>query len=210
MTNSPSAHQQIYSAKANVVKGEYYHVWPKKEGELSTWSVTDRAQHVWKRRVLSNAFSDRAVRSAEQYIIRHVDRACELLLQDSGNTWSNPRNIASWSEFLVFDILTDLCFGKSFEIKEPGENELKDTPNQMAAIMALLHPVCPLYALTADHYHISADTPVDWKRPVPPPMALAQTSRPRPPFQPHHPSQSEEILRLRRDERNRAQQTRNS
>ena len=178
MTNSPSAHQAIYSAKANVMKGEYYHIWPKTEGELNTWNVTDRAKHVWKRRVLSNAFSDRAVRSAEQYIIRHVDRSCELLLHNAGNSWSKPRNIAPWSEFLVFDILTDLCFGKSFEVKEPRENELKDIPNQLTAIVAFLHTVYPLYALTADHYHISADTPVDWKLAVSPFMALAQTSRP--------------------------------
>ena len=187
MTNSPSAHQAIYSAKANVTKGEYYRVSPKKDGAFSTWNVTDRAQHVWKRRVLSNAFSDRAVRSAEQYIIRHVDRSCELLLQDAGNSWSKPRNIAPWSQFLVFDILTDLCFGKSFGLKEPGENELKDIPNQIIALVALLHPVCPLHALTADHYLIS----VDWIRPVSPFMALVQTSRPRPPFQPHHPGQNE-------------------
>ena len=143
MTNSPSAHQAIYSAKANVRKGDFYHVWPRKDGQWSTWNVTDRVQHVWKRKVLSNAFSERAVRSAEQFIIRHVDRWCELLLQDAGNNWSKPRNIARWSEFLVFDILTDLCFGKSFEVKEPGENELKDILKHIAANVAIRHPVCP-------------------------------------------------------------------
>lgn len=141
MTNSPSAHHAIYSAKANVKKGEYYYVWPKNHARLSTWSVTDRKQHVRKRKVLSNAFSDRAVRSAEQFVIRHVDRWCELLIQDAGNNWSKPRNIARWSEFLVFDILTDLCFGKSFGLKEPGENKLKDVPNQIATTLALHHPV---------------------------------------------------------------------
>lgn len=210
MTNSPSAHQAIYSARANVMKGKFYHVWPKKADELSTWNVTDRAQHVWKRKILSNAFSDRAVRSAEQYIIRHVDRSCELLLQDAGNSWSKPKNIAPWSDFLVFDILTDLCFGRSFEIKEPGQNELKDIPNAVAAMLALLHPVFPLYALTADHYLISADPPLVWIRPVSPFVGLAQTSRSRPPFQPHHPGQHEEILRLCRDLRIGAHQTRNS
>ncbi|MCJ1345570.1 hypothetical protein MMC31_003777, partial [Peltigera leucophlebia] len=150
MTNSPSAHHEIYSAKANVKKGVYYRVWPKNHNQQNTWSVTDRKQHVQKRRVLSNAFSDRAVRAAEQFVIRHVDRWCELLIQDAGNGWSKPRNIARWSEFLVFDILTDLCFGKSFEIKEPGENELKDVPSQMAASSALFHrignaPFTPLW-----------------------------------------------------------------
>ena len=173
MTNSPSAHHAIYSAKANVRKGDFYHVWPRKDGQLSTWNVTDRAQHVWKRKVLSNAFSDRAVRSAEQFIIRHVDRWCELLLQDAGNSWSKPRNIARWSEFLVFDILTDLCFGKSFEVKEPGENELKDIPKHIAANVAIRHPVCPLYALAAHHYHSSPYTSADCKRPIRPFVGLA-------------------------------------
>lgn len=143
MTNSPTAHQEIYGAKANVKKGDYYHAWPKKASELNTWNMTDNAKHMWRRKVLSHAFSDKAVRSAEQYIIRHVDRSCELLLQDSGNSWSTPRNIARWSEFLVFDILTDLCFGKSFEVKEPGENELKDIPQNIITVMTILHAVCP-------------------------------------------------------------------
>lgn len=186
MTNSPSAHHAIYSAKANVKKGEYYNVWPRNHKQLNTWNVTDRTQHVRKRKVLSNAFSDRAVRSAEQFVIRHVDRWCELLIQDAGNSWSKPRNIARWSEFLVFDILTDLCFGKSFGLKEPGENELKDIPSQIAASVALHHPVCPFYPL-ANHRYSSAYTPADWKRPVHPSMGLAQASWPRPPIRLHHP-----------------------
>lgn len=186
MTNSPSAHHEIYSAKANVKKGVYYRVWPKNHNQQNTWSVTDRKQHVQKRRVLSNAFSDRAVRAAEQFVIRHVDRWCELLIQDAGNGWSKPRNIARWSEFLVFDILTDLCFGKSFEIKEPGENELKDVPSQMAASSALFHRVCPFYPL-ANHHFSFAYPPADWKRPVHPSMGLAQASWSRLSLPIHHP-----------------------
>lgn len=65
MTNSPSAHQEIYGAKANVRKGNYYHAWPKKATEVNIWNMTDNAKHMWRRRVLSHIFSDKAVRSAE-------------------------------------------------------------------------------------------------------------------------------------------------
>lgn len=158
MSNSPSTHNAIYSAKANVKKGKYYDVYPRNRNYLSTWSVIDRTKHVRKRRVLSNAFSDRALRSAEQFVIQHVDRWCELLIQGAENSWSEPRNIARWSEFLVFDILTDLCFGKSFELKEPGENELKDFPNKMAASLALHHAVYPFYPLANHRYFLRLPT----------------------------------------------------
>lgn len=204
MYNSPSTHHAIYSAKANVKKGKYYNVYPRNRNHLATWNVTDRTQQVKKRRVLSNAFSERAVRSAEQFVIRHVDRWCELLIQGAGNSWSKPRNIARWSEFLVFDVLTDLCFGKSFGLKEPGENELKDIPNKIAANLALHHAVYPFYPL-ANHRYSSAYTPADWTRPVYQSMGLAQTSWPQPPIRAHYPGLHQEILQLRREERNRAQ-----
>jgi hypothetical protein len=42
--------------------------------------------------------------------------------------------------WLVFDILGDLCFGKNFNMKEPG-SDLRHIPEVMVSFLELLHPV---------------------------------------------------------------------
>lgn len=41
----------------------------------------------------------------------------------------------------MFDILGDLCFGKSFDMKE-RDSDMKYVPHLMAEFVALMHPVC--------------------------------------------------------------------
>ena len=82
-----------------------------------------------------------ALRSAESYLIRHADRWCELLLLGTEAGWSEAKNMADWANHLVFDILGDLCYARSFDIKEPGPNELKFIPEFISDYMRFQHPV---------------------------------------------------------------------
>jgi hypothetical protein len=70
-----------------------------------------------------------------------VDRWNELLLDENADTWSQPRNIAEWSDYLVFDIMGDLCFGRSFETKEPRENPIKSVPHAIAEALKFFYGV---------------------------------------------------------------------
>ncbi|KAL8668549.1 MAG: hypothetical protein Q9168_006823 [Polycauliona sp. 1 TL-2023] len=103
--NSPKANRAIYEAKSNVKKDSFYLAFPQKAGAFNTWSATNHAEHARKRRILNAAFSDKALRNSEPYIIQHVDRWCELLVSGTGGEWSQPRDMAEWSDRLVFDIL---------------------------------------------------------------------------------------------------------
>lgn len=103
--NSPKATRDVYEAKANVKKGIYYDVFPRKAGFNNTWNCTDKVKHARKRRILNAAFSDKALKNSEHYIVQHADRWCELLLDGGHVAWSAPRNMAEWSDWLVFDIL---------------------------------------------------------------------------------------------------------
>lgn len=141
MINTPKGINSIYNSKANVKKGKYYETWPRRVGAVNTWSVVDKQKHARKRRVLSSAFSESAIRSAETFVIKHVDRWCDLLGDEGKEGWSQPKDMAEWSDYLVFDILGDLCFGKSFGIKEPGENRLRSLPKCIGSYVELLHPV---------------------------------------------------------------------
>ncbi|KAG9227923.1 cytochrome P450 [Amylocarpus encephaloides] len=45
------------------------------------------------------------------------------------------------TDYLVFDIMGDLCFGKSFERKEPGENPFRHMPHTIADFMQFMYPL---------------------------------------------------------------------
>lgn len=139
--NSPTGHHSIYSPKANVTKGNFYKIFPRKANETNIWSCTSSVKHASKRRVLNKIFSESVMRSAETSVIQHVNRWCELLGENTEKEWSKPRNMAHWANYLVFDILGDLCFGKSMEIKEPGVNELKGVPDFIATFSEILYSV---------------------------------------------------------------------
>ena len=107
--NTPQANRDIYEGNANVRKGDFYHIYPRNVGSVNTWNCVDKVKHARKRRILNAAFSDKALKSSEEFIVQHVDRWCELLGDGANNGWSLPRNIAHLSDCLVFDILGRSC-----------------------------------------------------------------------------------------------------
>jgi hypothetical protein len=80
--------------------------------------------------VLSHAFSDAAIKSLEKYILANVRTACRMISQQGGSGqekedskgWSAPWNMANWCNWLVFDIMGDLVFGKAFGMLEGPTN----------------------------------------------------------------------------------------
>ncbi|KAL8686379.1 MAG: hypothetical protein Q9224_005463 [Gallowayella concinna] len=129
--NTPKAYRDIFEGKANVKKGIFYKTYCRKAGDVSTWTANDPVTHARKRRILNAAFSDKALRTSEPYIIQHVDRWCEVLQDGAGDDWSSPKNMTEWSDYLVFDILGELCYAKSFRMKEPEHNALRSVPKFM-------------------------------------------------------------------------------
>lgn len=152
MINTPIGYRAIYNAHPNVKKAAFYEVWTRNKDDQNTLNIVDRAHHARKRRILNSVFSENALRSAETFVIQHVNRWCELLLDKNSVDWSAPKNMTDWSDCLVFDILGDLCFGKSFDIKEPEANQLKVVPHTIHAYMKFMNPVSKLGSNTT---HVS-------------------------------------------------------
>jgi hypothetical protein len=139
--NTPSAFKKIFGARGNVKKSHYYQVWPRNVNTINTWSSTTISVHARKRRVLNYAFSEAALRDAEVFLHSNIDRWLELLGQlPQTEGWSSSLNMCDWMNWLVFDILGDLCFGKCFDMKEPG-SDLRHIPEVMVSFLELLHPV---------------------------------------------------------------------
>lgn len=111
---------------------------------MTTLNAIDTEVHARKRRVLNNSFSDKALRSAETFVLSNTDRWCELIdehaASSGGDAWSSPLNMTDWINHLVFDILGDLCFGKQFNMKEPG-NELRYVIHLISGFMQFMHPI---------------------------------------------------------------------
>jgi cytochrome P450 len=118
----------IYGHKVNVKKSQFYSVFPPTKDTFNTHSSIDKASHARKRRVLSHAFSGNAIKSMEKYILANVRTFCSKLgtksLDKVGNSneWSIAQNMADWCNYLTFDVMGDLCFGKAFEMLEHDDN----------------------------------------------------------------------------------------
>lgn len=129
--NSNTALKAIYGHKSNVKKSQFYSVFPPTKDTANTHSSIDKTMHSRKRRVLSHAFSDTAIKSMEKYILGNVRTFCTALgarpqsfaeKQLSKGEWGPPQNMTDWCNYLTFDVMGDLCFGKAFEMLEHHEN----------------------------------------------------------------------------------------
>ena len=138
---SAQALRDILGFKSNVQRSKIYEMWQKDEMDVNTINTSDVALHHKKRRILNLAFTEKSVRAAGVFIQKHVDLWNELLTDEEGKDWSQPKDMSEWNDYLVFDILCDLCFGTSLEIKEPGENSFRNIPKTIHTLLKFMYPV---------------------------------------------------------------------
>lgn len=145
--NSNTALKEIYGFKANVGKAVFYDAFA--HPTYNTHNSRDKVQHARKRRVLSHAFSDSAVKEAEKYILANVRTFCDVLggkgsygavaKAGSSEKWSGPVCMTDQCNYLAMDILGDLCFGKAFHMLESPDNRYAV---DLVGVAALRHLIC--------------------------------------------------------------------
>ncbi|KAK3991475.1 cytochrome P450 [Cladorrhinum sp. PSN332] len=133
--------------RCNVRRSPFYTAFQRNKHEKTTLNVIDIAEHAAKRKLLNMAFTDKTTRAASEFMTRHVDRWNELLLTGNNkgfeSDWTAPVDMSEKLDTLVFDIMGDLCFGRSFDIKEPDvKNPLRAVPHNMAEYMKFYYPIC--------------------------------------------------------------------
>lgn len=113
--NTLSAVETIYSSRDTCIgKGDWYQCVKDSAGGFeSTFTARDRTRHAQKRRILAHAFSERALRDYEPRIKVLTRRWLDYLAAEAGDR-NRSVDFAAWSNYLIFDILGDLCFGKDF------------------------------------------------------------------------------------------------
>ncbi|GFF59802.1 isotrichodermin C-15 hydroxylase [Aspergillus udagawae] len=138
---TPQAYRDVFNAKANVKRAKFYDMMTRNKHDTSTITGTDPNLHAQKRRVLNTVFSEKSLRSMEPFLVKHVTRWCELLIDGDGTNWSTPRKMSEACDYLVLDVLCDLCFGQSVDTKEPGENEYRKIPHAIGSFLQVLYPL---------------------------------------------------------------------
>ncbi|KAJ8121710.1 hypothetical protein ONZ43_g1908 [Nemania bipapillata] len=129
--------------KANVRRSPFYTALKRNRNENTTIDTVDVAEHAQKRKILNLCFNERSLSAACKFIADHVDRWNELMLDEiNTNDWSSPIDLGKRIEELVFDVIGEISFGRSFNIKEPEENPLKQVPHCIENYMLFYYPFC--------------------------------------------------------------------
>lgn len=157
--NSNTALKEIYGFKSNVRKAKFYEAFWATKDSFSTHSAIDKSVHARKRRVLSQAFSDAAIKSMENHILAHVRQFCQNLAglttfgsvpNEENKGYGEAVEISDQANYLTFDIMGDLCFGKAFGMLERPDNRFAI---DMIGKAAHRHLICGTY-LPIHEYHL--------------------------------------------------------
>ncbi|MCJ1385613.1 hypothetical protein MMC17_008736 [Xylographa soralifera] len=131
--NSITGLQAIYGTKANVQKSYWYHAFTHVFGSESTQTTIDPKLHGIKRRIISQALSEHAIRAMEPHILKNVRLFCEKLKEGESSamdapdmaflsSWSSSKNVARWAGYFAFDTMSDMCFSRSSEMLLKPDN----------------------------------------------------------------------------------------
>ncbi|KAL4802453.1 cytochrome P450 [Aspergillus unguis] len=143
--NTVEGLQRIYGHGNRFRKADFYNGFLAIPGVYNTHNSIDKVVHGRKRRVLSQAFSDNALKGMENVMLLHVRQLCSILGRerpspeaDKGATF----NMANWFGYLTYDVMGELCFGKSFDMLIDGA---KRRMVHLVDRAAYRHYVCGLW-----------------------------------------------------------------
>lgn len=91
----------------------------------SVFNAADNKVHAQRRRFISQAFSDQAIRASESKVLKHVANYFSVLFEPAApGQWSEPRELTQWSAFFAIDLIADLAVGRSTAMLASPENRV--------------------------------------------------------------------------------------
>ena len=125
-SNTAEGLQKIYGTLCNTRKATYYNTFSHVFKGDSSNTIIDPVKHGRKKRVVTQALSERSIAAMEEHVLNNVRRFWRLMGSgDDGETqqgWSSPKDMTRWAGYLTFDIMGDICFSHSFEMLEKDDN----------------------------------------------------------------------------------------
>lgn len=132
--NSNTALPQLYLEKKSTKKSKFYSIFP---GQANIFNITDKQLHGRKKRILAQAFSDQAMRGLQTYVIDEISTFCERMRTynpDVDKKWSIAMNVGRWTNYMTYDVLGSVCYGKSFRtLTEDSNRYVVDLINGVTA-----------------------------------------------------------------------------
>ncbi|KIY03472.1 uncharacterized protein Z520_00163 [Fonsecaea multimorphosa CBS 102226] len=112
--NEPQAFRDIYGFKRNFRKADATTVGASSDPDhRNTFSEPLTEKAMKKRRILSQGFSESALRDAEEFMIEKIDILCKQLISPSTE---KAKDMSLWLNYLAYDIMGEVVFGKSFDM----------------------------------------------------------------------------------------------
>lgn len=106
----------------------------------NVFTTVSRKTHAVKKRMISQALSSSAVRYTQDHILNNARALCSNLIDDDNlRDWSQPKNLSEWTAFVVYDIISDLCFGRNLNLL--GSNDNRDVLQAFVVGVSALHIV---------------------------------------------------------------------
>ncbi|PWY83512.1 cytochrome P450 [Aspergillus heteromorphus CBS 117.55] len=147
--NTAQGLHDIYGHGKRLQKADFYNAFPAIKGVYNTHNAIDKVMHGRKRRVLSQAFSDHALKSMEDVMLLHVRQLCAGLGRLQQKT-PVAQDMGRWFSYLTYDVMGELCFGKSFDMLiESSRRRLIELVDRAAN----RHYVCGLW-MPLDRWHL--------------------------------------------------------
>ena len=126
--DSATALKEIYGHginARNVQKADFYEAFPAVKGVHNTHNSINKSEHARKRRVLSQAFSENALKGLESLVLKNVQIFFEAVEQRMmkgklgkekmvGNGGREGLDMGEMFTWFTYDVLGELCFGKPF------------------------------------------------------------------------------------------------
>ncbi|KIW17554.1 hypothetical protein PV08_04748 [Exophiala spinifera] len=137
--------QDIYTdRRANVIKTGWTDVSLRISPGITTQVISNRQLHAARRKLLNHAFSEGALKNLEQYVLANIREWCGYMAQPKENSekhspWGKEREMGQWSTNLAFDVLGDLCFGKSFDAMKQGNSYIQKLIMSSAEFTTMAH-----------------------------------------------------------------------
>ncbi|RDW67212.1 cytochrome P450 [Aspergillus mulundensis] len=114
LVNTAAGLQDVYGHGKNFKKAQRYFAMVHRAP--NTLTVIDKTKHGKKRRVISQGFSDAALKGHELVILEQIKHLCTQLKAGKGNqatpagTWSTPKNMGRMTDYFAFDVMSNIIF----------------------------------------------------------------------------------------------------
>lgn len=156
-----SSLNDIYGVRANIRKTDTWAAYSASRRNPNILSAIDKNVHAFKRRALAAALSDRGLKDLEARILGHVEDFVALLGTDDepsedASGWKHAKPIATMCEWLSFDIIGEITYGRSFDMLHSTRLRWLPSVYSMISLRGVMVRNPSLTCLAAVHTHESS------------------------------------------------------